>query len=232
MKSKKILLYETILSVCLLISVNTFSSQAPARSYSSAGTPTDSTLYFDVVFVDYRAFSSEEGNIITWATILEANLVSYEIERSYDNKPFVTIGKIKAKGSGPLSASYTFKDTKPATGKNLYRLKMINTRNGSQTSATRMVNWERQSLMVAGFSAFPNPAAAGSRVTIEAPAFADYQVQLTALSGQVIQKIQVTGGGNTGISFRIPEQTAKGLYLLSLYNTETQEQTIQKIMLQ
>jgi hypothetical protein len=94
-----------------------------------------------VVFVDFEAYSSESGNVIEWSTILEANLAKYEIERSVDNKPFEKIGEIKAKGvQSSVTSVYSFTDTRPATGKNIYRLKMVDTRNGFKYSANKSVS--------------------------------------------------------------------------------------------
>ena len=135
--SQSNIVYTLILSACFLVN----------KGHAQGTTSADSTnplpivpFSMTVVFVEFDITAKSNGNQINWSTILETNLAKYEIQRSTSNQSFETIATIQAKGSNAVTVNYTFTDTKPLNGKNIYRLKMVDTRNGVQYTANKIIN--------------------------------------------------------------------------------------------
>ena len=208
-------LIRTANTLSLIFSTLFFSIQGYAQQ-STADTTKKPTYPLQVVFVDYQAYSSDKGNVISWATILESHLVQYEIQRSTDNKTFEKIGTIKAKGNTSLTESYTFIDTKPGKGKNVYRLKMIDVWNGFKLSATKSVSWNANVFVSSDYNTYPNPAHAGNHIQVNVKESGKYQVQLFSLSGRLAYTTRVTGGGEAGFGFQLPAQIMNGMYMIRI----------------
>ena len=140
----------------------------------------------EVVFVQYSAYNSPTGNVIRWSTILETNLDHYDIERSNGNGPFEVIAHIEPFGSLASAVSYVYTDSKPLKGKNVYRIRMVDTRNGSKLYTTRIVNWSDADAGVQFCAAYPNPVSRGSGLSIDFQQAGNYQVSLVGMTaGQV-----------------------------------------------
>jgi hypothetical protein len=68
----------------------------------------------------------EESNVrLNWNTSAETNSDRFEIQRSRDGKQWSKLGEVKAKGESTTNVAYTYLDQAPASGRNFYRLKMI-----------------------------------------------------------------------------------------------------------
>jgi hypothetical protein len=97
---------------------------------SSSWVYTDGGIYeytFSVVPVEMISFTGEnENNKITlkWTTATELNNNGFEIERSLDNKIFVTRGFVKGAGTSTERHEYSFTED-ALNGKIYYRLKQI-----------------------------------------------------------------------------------------------------------
>ncbi len=202
---------------------------------SSAQVNSDSvvskTYQLQVVFVGYEAFSSPEGNLIEWSTILEANLAKYEIERSVDNKPFEKIGEIKAKGvQSSVTSAYVFTDNKPVAGKNIYRLKMVDTRNGFKLSANKSVSSNGHILYNADFHTYPNPAKPGDAIHVFVKEKGEYTMQVFNLTGKMVFDVNANGGGSAGLTVNLPSQIGKGLYVIRITQQQNTQVMQQKIL--
>ena len=184
-----------------------------------------------VVFVGFKAYSSESGNIIEWSTILEANLARYEIERSIDNKPFEKIGDMKAKGvQSSVTSVYSFTDPMPAVGKNIYRLKMIDTKNGFKYSANKTVSSVGHVLYNTDFHTYPNPAKPGDAIHIFVKEKGQYTMQVFNLTGKMVFAVNASGGGTGGLTVNLPSQLGKGLYFFRLTQPQSAQMLQQKIL--
>ncbi len=63
--------------------------------------------------------------VINWSTASETNNHHFEIEKSTDNKNFVTIGEIKGNGNSSSMLKYNFIDNELSKGTSYYRLKQV-----------------------------------------------------------------------------------------------------------
>ncbi|CAG4995392.1 hypothetical protein DYBT9275_01626 [Dyadobacter sp. CECT 9275] len=112
------------------------------------------TSALPVVLSRFSAEKSEQSALLTWMTTSESNSERFDIERSLNGKEWNRIGSKEAKGESTQSLDYTFTDTKPAAGVNLYRLKMIDLDGTFAYSQIKTVSFEASNETVF----YPNPA--------------------------------------------------------------------------
>jgi Secretion system C-terminal sorting domain len=185
-----------------------------------------------VVFVEYEIVTKTEGNQINWSTILESNLAKYEIQRSAANQTFETIGTIQSKGTTSVTVDYSFTDTRPNSGKNIYRIKMIDTRNGVQYSSIKMVTNELMTAQIRGTNAYPNPARPGMAITLDVNEPGQYSIRIHSLSGRMIFAEKAIAAHQSSLSIRVPSNLTAGMYIMEVTDQETQVHFQQKIMIQ
>ncbi len=216
----------------LILSMLDFASNAQTGS-NTENDEFDSSYYaLRVVFVQFEGNAAENGIVINWSTILETNLASYEVERSTNNKDFATIGKIAAKGSQSLAVTYSFKDVSPVNGKNTYRLKMVDTKNRSHYSATKVVNWGKNTVMLNAFQAYPNPVCKGSQINIMMNEQGSFNIGIFNAEGKRIFSTGITTSHGSALTFSIPVNVESGIYILQVYNQQNNKNHLSKIVVQ
>ena len=77
-----------------------------------------------VELISFSANTAGNKIELLWSTATETNNAGFEIQRSIDNKEFVTIGYVKGKGTTTEKQSYTYVDN-VSGGKFYYRLKQV-----------------------------------------------------------------------------------------------------------
>ncbi len=98
-------------------------------SYSGDGTQCNSPLPVELISFTSRA----DGNSVTltWQTATEVNNYGFDIQRTVisgqHSNEWEIIGFVEGHGNSNSLKEYSFKDVKPIRGKNLYRLKQIDT---------------------------------------------------------------------------------------------------------
>jgi len=109
----------------------------------------------------FNGFSGDNAANLNWQVSADSANDSYIVERSANGTDFTDIGKIKSgKSTLPLTG-YTFKDEKPATGTNYYRLRKIDIHsNASYSNAIALKFQHPVQLQV-----YPNPTT--QSITIE-----------------------------------------------------------------
>jgi hypothetical protein len=93
-------------------------------------------------------------NMLAWNTEIEENTKAFEVQLSMEDAQWKTIGTVAANGSG--NGSYSFHHNHPTTGKNWYRLKMVDMDGAFTYSNIILLNNSAEgdvSILV-----YPNPA--------------------------------------------------------------------------
>ena len=181
-----------------------------------------STVYVDNVFfwantavlpVSLQSFTANKGenNVnLNWNSSNEVNLLSYNVERSFDNKTFETIQSVKATRSN----SYNAIDAKPMNGINYYRLKMIDNNGKFSYSSVQSVYFSIKGSV--GFSFYPNPAKDNINVALETIASKTASIELIDNLGRTVKSITITNqNSNSNISINTANMN-KGVYFLVL----------------
>ena len=107
---------------------------------------------------DFIVSDQLNGNVLVkWTTISEHNNEYFTIEHSTDGIHFTEIGKIASLGYTANGFRYQFIDRRPGTGKNFYRIRMVDIVMKSTYSDIKIVQVSdnAQHMLVI----FPNPAA-------------------------------------------------------------------------
>ncbi|MCE7040646.1 T9SS type A sorting domain-containing protein [Dyadobacter sp. CY312] len=107
-----------------------------------------------VKLVGFKAAKSENSVKLAWSTASESNSRSFEIQQSVTGNNWQTLGEVAAKGESSATANYDFVHNTPASGNNLYRLKMIDADNTFAYSSIVSVKFEGTSEI----ALYPNPA--------------------------------------------------------------------------
>jgi hypothetical protein len=175
----------------------------------------------EVVFVQYSAYNSPSGNVIRWSTILESNLDHYVIERSGGSGPFTPIATVEPFGSMASAVSYLYTDTKPLNGKNIYRIRMVDTQNGFKLYSTRIVNWSEADAGAQFCAAYPNPVSRGSGLSIDFQQAGNYQVSLVGMAAGQVESRPVNSDGRSTFTFPIPDRIPRGEYMLIVRSTSS-----------
>jgi hypothetical protein len=82
-------------------------------------------LYANAVIVEWKAEPAENKVILQWKTSQEINVQKFVIEKSSDNRNYMDIGEIAARGPG---YQYQFEDNRIGRVNSLfyYRLRIVN----------------------------------------------------------------------------------------------------------
>jgi len=227
--SQSNIVYTLILSACFF--VNNGQAQGTTTADTTKTLPVV-PFSMTVVFVEFDIIAKPNGNQITWSTILETNLDKYEIQRSTSNQSFETIGTIQAKGSNAVTVNYTFTDTKPLSGKNIYRLKMVDTRNGVKYTANKILNGDKQAMEIQGFNAYPNPARPGASITLNVNNAGKYAIRIINLAGKVMYTGKVVNAHLSPLNLQVPSSFSAGMYVIDVTDEDSNHHYQQKLIIQ
>lgn len=126
---------------------NTHADVALARYINDASLP--------VELSSFSATLREAEVQLRWQTSMEANSDHFEVERSRDGKKWISIGSLEAAVNSEKLQAYHFNDSKPWTGENLYRLKMIDLDGTFAYSGIKPVFFQTGDL--GRINVYPNP---------------------------------------------------------------------------
>jgi hypothetical protein len=182
-------------------SITTISPLAPdtyiAYTFASLTVPLPVTL------ARFTATAETGTVLLSWSTTEEKGSDRFEIERSKDGKAWARIGSVASRGESNTSVYYTFTDSRPAAGTNLYRLRMVDADGTYAFSSIREVK-----IKGAMAVAYPNPVS--DRLLVRDHAQVKHAT-LTAVSGmRVLSRSSVSA---EGLDVR---SLAPGVYMLSL----------------
>lgn len=167
-------------------------------------------------------------NKLTWNTSAETNNKGFEVQRSMGNtNDFKTIGFVGSKakqGNSEAEISYSFEDTDVKAGQmHYYRLNQIDF-NGK--SAFSLVKSIKPGSIESNLNVYPNPNQGSFTVNTGSGA-GKLNIFVMDNTGRVVNQYMNVSTSNTRIS-----NLKKGFYTLKIVNTESGEQSAQRIVVQ
>ncbi|WP_343531289.1 LamG-like jellyroll fold domain-containing protein [Pedobacter sp.] len=134
-----------------------------------------------VVLTTYTA--KIEGNYakLLWQTASEQNNKGFEIYRSGDDKQFVKLDDVSAKGIG---SSYTHYDKAPLKGNNYYRLVQVDLDGKPTELGERVLNF---ALSVSGVQLYPNPTKGKVMLSFSTGKYT--KLTVTSVEGKILDVI-------------------------------------------
>ena len=178
--------------------------------------------------VKLNDFSSKELNgqvELNWHTGAEINSDVFIVERSGDGNTFNPIGKVSASSNASTTLAYNYIDKNPLTGKNYYRLKMVDKDGYSDCSKVIVVNKSASSN--SSISLYPNPAS--NFVVVNHPFAGNNEtLQVVSQQGYTVANQKITAGS---LQTRVQlSSLPKGVYQL-VWHTEKDTHTNSLVIL-
>ena len=172
-------------------------------------------IVLPITLADFTAYLVGKNVQISWTGYNEINLARYDIERSIGGSSFSKIGSLNAKGN-ELVNKYSWLDSAPFPGNNLYRIKAINWDGTAQYSQVVLVH---TGVVQTGIKVYPNPAS-GKIIHLQVANIpADYYtIKAYGVDGVMIclQDIMYPGGNK---SFDVALKNAvAGIYYIEMVN--------------
>lgn len=161
-----------------------------------------------VTLVAFDARKEGSTTSLTWSTTAEANSDRFEIERSANGKAWSKIGTVASTGESKVLVNYTFSDTRPLSGENLYRLRMVDKDETFAYSSIKNVTFGQLSKQLA----YPNPA---RDIVYIQDADNVKSVSVIDMNGKTVKDSGITAGG----TIRVDGLNA-GMYLLKVINKD------------
>lgn len=125
--------------------------------------------------------------MLNWKAANQTDVSYYAIERSFTATGFTEIGRVSSNRSNPYIQQYQFTDAGFNTGKNFYRLKMVD-KNGHYTySNIILIN----PLATVSLKAYPNPVM--DNLIIEGLNMGESVITITDETGRTLQHSTVKG---------------------------------------
>jgi len=174
-----------------------------------------SFLLLPVKFVNAKATLRSQQVLVEWANATESDVQLYVVERSADGKNFYELTKLSPSKNNGGYASYQTADAASLSKINFYRIKAVETSGHVLYSNVLRVE---SSSTAAALNLFPNPATAGSQVTLQAnglPA-GNYQLVVYNSAAQIVSVKTVSVSGGSVSQTIALQDWPKGMYVLEL----------------
>lgn len=147
---------------------------------------------------------------LSWTTTEEMGSRYFDIERSADAREFAQVGRVEVRGNSKATQQYRFVDTRPLSGMNYYRLRIVDLDGSFEIS--RMVAIDNGDNSVA-FELLGNPAA-GREIKFLLKNENASAIHFYDLSGKAV-RFSLVRSGNEFV-LKPKDNLSAGLYFLSL----------------
>ncbi|AEV98879.1 hypothetical protein A4D02_10030 [Niastella koreensis] len=169
----------------------------------------------------FTVINNRNTALLQWLTYSESNTSRFIIERSTDGINYIPVGTVAASGNSATLKNYRFTDDQPATGKNYYRIKLIDLDGKISYSSVRTVTFADNNFTV---SISPNPVNQGI-VFINSTANCN-RIELRDGTGRSVRSVAVHG-----MQTQLPVQhLTKGVYFLIVITDQGKK--VEKLVIQ
>lgn len=172
-----------------------------------------------VHFTAFDAKPSAGAVHLNWNVESEENLKGYNVERSLDGKNFAQIGSVAAAGQN----SYSFDDTKSASGVSYYRIKSVDIDGKYMYSTTVSVKGTSASTILRAI-----PSLVQSDVIIQHETAAKgSQINVASEDGRIIKSVvPAIGTQQTVVNLSTAN---RGLYIIRFVNASGEMETVKVV---
>lgn len=159
-----------------------------------------------VTLVSFDGNKVENTALLSWKTSFETNSSSFDVQRSRTGQDWETMGSVAAQGENRDVFNYSFVDSKPWSGNNLYRLKMID-----QDGTFTFSKWINMNFdIIANAEVFPNPVV--DKLNLEISDWSQISaVQLYNIAGKPVYEAR-----NTPVSSIDVKNLPSGMYVMHI----------------
>jgi hypothetical protein len=192
--------------------VNTDAASSAANRFRIVFKPS-TTLPVNITSI--KATQKDNNVIVDWTVENELNIKEYQVQKSTDGSNFDGLNTVKANNS----KAYSSTDFTPVQGANYYRVMSIGDDGSKKYSNIVVVKMGGRNSIV---SIYPNPIK-GNTVNLQLQNIdkGDYEMQVINTLGQVLfSKLIQHNGGSATQTIQLPNNFAKGNYVMKLANQE------------
>ncbi|MCE6992884.1 T9SS type A sorting domain-containing protein [Dyadobacter sp. CY323] len=159
-----------------------------------------------VTLVEFTARPEGRTTLLSWSTTMETNSDRFEIERSQTGKNWQKIGTVRSNQESTSLLNYSFTDSKPLDGANLYRLKMVDLDETFAYSQIKDVDFSASAYL------YPNPVIGNENLIINAMDWSSIkQVKVINAMGKTV--FEASNALSTGINTK---NLAAGSYFVKM----------------
>lgn len=164
----------------------------------------------------FSGIAMPQKNIVQWTTQSEIENDYFEVQRSFDGKHFVPLGKVKGAGTSNNEHSYSYIDDEIRVGECYYRLKQVEFDGTTQFSDNILLERTAQGNGI--IAVYPNPAANKLIVELQYEIANEATlVVITNLQGKTIQTKEIQQKGYHQLYFDV-SALENGMYFVRWLN--------------
>jgi len=189
-----------------------FDNNGLGKAYSFAFGSCNLTLATKLL--SFKGTAIDKTIELKWTATAEEDLNLYELQKSYDGIHFQAMALVFVKE--PENDDYNFPDKKPATGKNYYRLKMIEKDGSFSYSDIVIVQFGKKASF--DITVAPNPVLSSIHVQMTGLQKGDYRIELHNTAGQVFRNQLFTVSQDSQTETIPRNNMIKGLYWMNVYD--------------
>lgn len=177
------------------------------------------------------AFLNGEIATVRWSTMEEKDVQDFEIERSIDNKSFVKVNMVKAKGNTTGNTDYSIKDNvKELLDQQhiYYRVKVYDI--DGQYLYSNTVYVSPLQTATDDVVVYPSPFTTSISIGYNATQVSELEIELTDMAGKVItKKINEVVLGQNSITIGELGSLSAGTYFIKILDINTNKTFVKKI---
>jgi hypothetical protein len=149
-----------------------------------------------VQLISFNGRLENGTTFLNWSAANEADISSYDVERSADGVNFQPIGSVAAQGA--VNATYNYQDNQPFSGITYYRLKLNSSLHQSTWSRIIQVHSNEINDLVL---VYPNPVSTEVYVEFTSSVAQTMHLQITDVSGKIVadREVSVSAGRNKAV---------------------------------
>jgi hypothetical protein len=206
--------------LCMLILITSFTT----NSLKAQDSLPENRFFSPQLFSGTVSFRTVLNNNIVnlyWTTDAETNNNYFEVERSFDQTNFSTVGLVV----GPQLVSngknqYSFKDNDNEILKHnviYYRLKQVDLNNNYTLSVVQMVRVNNVNKAKMVMQAVPNPYMDKLSVDFDSKNDGSAEIRMISVSGTIVKKIETTiNKGLNNVQLRDLSSQLPGMYVVNI----------------
>lgn len=179
----------------------------------------------------FTAVKKDKHILLQWIYENEPAGIIYDIELSRDGQHFTSIARKGAQTASQGVVKHDHQYVPRPDDKELYfRIKATRPSGGQQYSAIRSIIADKNE--ATNYSISPNPVKKQASIAFARPQNGEFAVEIINSIGQPIYRKVHALSNQTLLQVYLPQQQAPGAYYLRINNLKTNEQLVQKILLQ
>jgi len=165
------------------------------------------TIPLPVTLVSFDVTKEGQTVLLKWSTTAEINSDRFEVEHSLNGKIWNSIGIVESHGESKSLRDYQYAHYTPASGENLYRLKMVDNDGTFAYSRIRSINIDSRP---SDLSVYPNPSSDKLNIS-------DYtSVKEIVISDLYGRSVYQSGSFSTGNGTVDVKNFTKGTYVVKI----------------